>query len=58
MTTRTSRGQSRRATFENLLVVWLASTVGPGFVLALTWLGVGRGRGRDLNHSRCGRGSR
>jgi hypothetical protein len=40
MTTRTSRGRSWRATCENLLVVWLASALGPGLVLALSWVGL------------------
>jgi hypothetical protein len=41
MTTRTSRSRSWRATLENLLVVWLASAIGPGFALALSWFGLG-----------------
>lgn len=39
MTTRTS--QSRRAKLESVLVVWLASAIGPGLVLALSWFGLG-----------------
>jgi|HubBroStandDraft_6_1064221.scaffolds.fasta_scaffold4453111_1 hypothetical protein len=41
MTTRSSRNRSWRATLENLLVVWLASAIGPGVALALSWFGVG-----------------
>jgi hypothetical protein len=41
MTTRSSRNRSWRATVENLLVVWLASAIGPVFALAVSWFGLG-----------------
>ena len=41
MTTRAARTRSRRAKLESLLAVWLALAIGPGFALALSWLGLG-----------------
>jgi hypothetical protein len=41
MATRPPRSRSRRATLENLLLVWLSAAIGPGFVVVLSWLGHG-----------------